>query len=162
MVRRGGSLTAERSLSVSEAMGLARGALEAVRVRVIGEVSEISDKPGYKAAYFTLTDAGAAMSCLMWRDAYSASGVTLRAGMQVEVAGQFSAYVPKGRLQFVVRSLSLAGEGVLRMRVAETARKLQAEGLMEMSRKRPLPRHPQRIAVVTSHAARRSMMCFGR
>ena len=143
-------MTQERSLSVTEAMNLARSALESVRVSVVGEVSEFSDKPGYKAAYFTVSDAGAAMSCLMWRDAYEASGVALRAGMQVEVTGQFSAYVPKGRMQFVVRRLTQAGEGVLRMQVAEIARRLQTEGLMDAARKRSLPRFPQRIAVVTS------------
>lgn len=140
----------ERSLSVTEAMTLARGALEGVRVRVIGEVSEFSDKPGYKAAYFTIADSGASMSCLMWRDVYAASGVTLRCGMLVELSGQFSAYLPKGRMQFTVRGLSIAGEGMLRMRVAELARRLEAEGLMRADRKRALPRYPERIAVVTS------------
>jgi exodeoxyribonuclease VII large subunit len=70
--------------------------------------------------------------------------------MLVELSGQFSAYVPKGRMQFTVRRLALAGEGQLRVEVAEIARRLEAEGLMSAERKRPLPRYPQRIAVVTS------------
>jgi len=140
----------ERALSVTEAMTLARGALEAVRVRVIGEVSEFNDKPGYKAAYFTVADGGASLPCLMWRDSYVASGIALRCGMLVELTGQFSAYVPKGRMQFTVRVLSLAGEGNLRLQVAQLAARLQAEGLMDVARKRALPRHPARIAVVTS------------
>ena len=78
----------ERSLTVTEAMGAAKRALEGVRVRVVGEVSEFNDKPGYKAAYFTVSDGGAAMPCLMWRDAYEASGVELRCGMLVELIGQ--------------------------------------------------------------------------
>lgn len=138
------------ALTVTQAMGLAKQTLETLRVRVIGEVSEFSDKPGYKAAYFTIGDAGSSMPCLMWRDAYLASGVTLRAGMLVELTGQFSAYAPKGRLQFVVRRLDLAGEGRLRVQVAELARKLELEGLMRPDRKRPLPRYPRRIALVTS------------
>ena len=140
----------ERALTVTEAMTAAKQALEGVRVRVVGEVSEFNDKPGYKAAYFTVSDGGAAMPCLMWRDQYLASGVTLRCGMLVEIAGAFSAYVPKGRMQFTVRSLSLAGEGNLRLQVAELARKLQTEGLMRDERKRALPRYPERIGVVTS------------
>lgn len=143
-------MTEERALSVSEAMGLARQALEGVRVRVVGEVSEFSDKPGYKAAYFTVCDQGASMPCLMWRDAYAASGVTLRCGVQVELSGMFSAYVPKGRMQFQVRRLALAGEGRLRMQVAELAQRLEADGLMRPERKREIPRFPARIAVVTS------------
>ncbi len=143
-------MSEERSLSVTEAMSLAKGALEGVRVRVVGEVSEFNDKAGYKAAYFTVADAGAAMSCLMWRDAYDASGVALRCGMLVELSGNFSAYVPKGRMQFSVRRLTLAGEGRLRMQVAELARRLEAEGLMRADRKRTPPRYPETIAVVTS------------
>ena len=140
----------ERALSVTEAMTAAKQALEGVRVRVVGEVSEFNDKPGYKAAYFTVSDGGAAMPCLMWRDQYLASGVSLRCGMLVELSGAFSAYVPKGRMQFTVRSLTLAGEGNLRLQVAALARRLEADGLMRPERKRELPRYPQRIAVVTS------------
>lgn len=140
----------ESALTVTQAMSLAKQALETVRITVIGEVSEFNDRAGYKAAYFTIGDANACMPCMMWRDAYLASGVALRAGMLVELSGQFSAYAPKGRLQFSVRSLQLAGEGRLRMLVAETARRLALEGLMREERKRRLPRFPQRIAVVTS------------
>jgi exodeoxyribonuclease VII large subunit len=140
----------ERALTVTEAMGAAKRALEGVRVRVLGEVSEFNDKPGYKAAYFTVSDGGAAMPCLMWRDAYEASGVELRCGMLVELTGAFSAYVPKGRMQFQVRGLAPAGEGNLRLQVAALARKLEAEGLMRPERKRALPSFPQRIALVTS------------
>lgn len=140
----------ERAVSVSEAMSLARHALEAIRLRVVGEVSEFADKPGYRAAYFTVTDGDAAMQCLMWREPYSACGVTLRSGMLVEMVGAFSTYAAKGRMQFVVRSLSLAGEGRLRLQVAELARRLEAEGLMRPERKRALPRYPERIGLVTS------------
>ncbi len=140
----------ERSFTVTEAMNLARRSLEAVRLRVVGEVSEFNDKPGYKAAYFTVCDGGASMPCLMWRDNYEASGVVLRCGMLVELSGAFSAYVPKGRLQFQVRQLRQAGEGDLRLKVAELARRLELEGLMRPERKRALPRYPRRIAVVTS------------
>lgn len=143
-------MTSESALTVSQAMSLAKQSLESVRVRVIGEVSEFNDKPGYKAAYFTVGDASASMPCLMWRDAYSASGVALRCGMLVEMTGNFSAYAPKGRLQFQVRQLQLAGEGNLRLQVAQLARKLELEGLMRSERKRRLPAHPQRIGVVTS------------
>ncbi len=140
----------QRAVSVTEAMGSAKRALEQVRLRVVGEVSEFADKPGYRAAYFTVADGGAAMPCLMWRDQYQASGVRLRCGMLVEMTGHFSAYAPKGRLQFVVRDLQLAGEGQLRMQVAELARRLEAEGLMREERKRSLPAYPRRIGLVTS------------
>ncbi|MFU8891698.1 MAG: exodeoxyribonuclease VII large subunit [Anaerosomatales bacterium] len=143
-------MSEERAVSVSEAIARAKRALEGVRLRVVGEVSEFADKPGYAAAYFTVSDGAAALPCLMWRDQYAASGVMLRCGMLVEMEGYFSAYAAKGRMQFIVRSISLAGEGRLRLQVAELARKLEAEGLMRPERKRGLPAYPARIGVVTS------------
>lgn len=141
---------APRALSVTEAMTLAKRTLEGVPLRVIGEVSESTYRSGYKAVYFTLSDGGSVMPCLMWRDAYELAGVDLRVGMLVEVAGVLTVYPPKGRMQFQVRSLQAAGEGALRMQVAALARRLEAEGLMRPERKRPLPEHPDRIALVTS------------
>lgn len=142
--------TRGQALSVTDAMALAKGALESVRLRVMGEVSEATIKPGYKAIYFSLKDGSAVMPCLMWRDAYDASGVVLEDGRLVEVTGNFTAYVPKGRMQFQVRSVTAAGEGMLRLEVARLARSLEAEGLMAESRKRVLPQYPARIGVVTS------------
>jgi exodeoxyribonuclease VII large subunit len=141
---------AERALGVSDAMALAKGALEGVRIRVVGEVSGTTSKPGYKAVYFSLKDECSLMPCLMWRDAYDASGVTLLDGQLVEVGGFFTAYAAKGRLQFQVRSITVAGEGALRLQVAELARRLEAEGLMDPARKRGLPTFPRRIGLVTS------------
>jgi exodeoxyribonuclease VII large subunit len=138
------------SLSVSQALTLVKGSLEQITATIIGEISELSDKPGYKAVYFTLTDAHAALSCLMWRGAYQKAEVDLRRGMLVEVSGTFTVYAAKGRMNFDVRSLRPAGEGELRLRVAQLAKKLEAEGLMEPRRKRPLPRYPATIALVTS------------
>lgn len=138
------------ALSVSDAMALAKGALEGLRLRVVGEVSEATIKPGYKAIYFSLKDGAAVMPCLMWRDAYELAGVALNDGSLVEVTGYFTTYAAKGRLQFQVRQVAVAGEGVLRLQVAALARQLEAEGLMSDERKRPLPAFPVRIGVVTS------------
>lgn len=138
------------ALSVSEALALAKSALETISVRVIGEVSEATLKPGYKAVYFTLADERSAMPCMMWRDAYATCGFELKEGMLVEALGTFTVYAQKGRMQFQVKSMAPAGEGVLRMQVAALARKLEAEGLMAAAIKRPLPAYPQRIGVVTS------------
>ncbi len=140
----------ETAYSVTQAMNAAKRGLEQIRLTVVGEVSEFNDKPGYKAAYFTIRDDKCAMPCLMWRDRYRASGVTLSAGMLVQLTGNFSCYPAKGRMQFSVNRLSLAGEGNLRLKVAQIARKLEAEGLMDPARKRRTPALPQRIAVVTS------------
>lgn len=138
------------ALSVSAAMGLAKGALEALTVRLVGEVSEVSCKPGYKAVYFTVKDKSAALPCMMWNNRYQASGVQLAVGALVELTGRFTLYAAKGRMNFDVFSVSLAGEGRLRLQVAQLAKKLELEGLMSSARKRPLPAFPQCIGVVTS------------
>jgi exodeoxyribonuclease VII large subunit len=139
-----------RALTVTEAMVTAKRALEGLSLRVVGEVSEFTDRAGYKAIYFTLGDGSSVMPCLIWRDAYEASGCPLRAGALVEVTGGMTVYPPKGRMQFQVRSISAAGEGFLRLQVAALARKLEGEGLMRPDRKRVLPTYPERIGLVTS------------
>ena len=141
---------ASDALSVSAAMALAKQSLESVTVKIIGEVSEVSVKAGYKAAYFTVKDSSASLPCMMWNNRYRASGVQLVVGQLVELSGRFSLYAAKGRMNFDVFSLSLAGEGDLRLKVANIARKLQAEGLTNPVRKRPVPPFPQRIGLVTS------------
>lgn len=138
------------ALSVSAAMALAKGALEGVTVRLVGEVSELSNKPGYKAVYFTVKDKSASLPCMMWNNRFRASGVQMSVGQLVELTGRFTLYAAKGRMNFDVFSISLAGEGQLRLQVANLARKLQAEGLMDPARKLPVPAYPLTIGVVTS------------
>ncbi len=131
-------------------MQLAKGALEGVTVCLIGEVSELSNKPGYKAVYFTVKDSKAALPCMMWNNRYRAADVKLAVGQLVEIVGRFTLYAAKGRMNFDVQRISLAGEGKLRAQVAELARKLAAQGLMDQARKQPIPRMPQVVGVVTS------------
>ncbi len=140
----------QEACSVTQAMNAAKRGLEQIRLRVVGEVSEFNDKAGYKAAYFTVKDEKCSMDCIMWRGAYDASGVELRVGMLVEMEGRFSCYPAQGRMQFSVSHMSMAGEGDLRLKVAQIAKMLQAEGLMDQSRKRKLPVLPERVALVTS------------
>lgn len=137
-------------LTVTQALMIAKSRLEGIRVSVEGEISEFSDKPGYKAIYFTLVDEDSALPCLIWKNSLAKNPIQLRRGALVQVTGSFSLYAAKGRMNFVARSIKLAGEGDLRMKVAELARKLEAEGLMDPSRKRPIPRMAAKVAVVTS------------
>ncbi len=138
------------ALSVSAAMALAKNSLEAVTVTIVGEISEVSVKAGYKAAYFTVKDQSAALPCMMWNNRYRAAGLQLQVGQLVQLTGRFTLYAAKGRMNFDVFSIALAGEGDLRMKVANIARKLKAEGLTDPSRKRALPAFPERIGLVTS------------
>lgn len=139
-----------QALSVSAAMQLAKGALEGVTVKLVGEVSELNNKVGYKAVYFTVKDEKSALPCMMWLNRYKAAGVQMFVGQLVELTGRFTLYAAKGRMNFDVFSVAAAGEGNLRLQVANLARKLQAEGLMDPARKQPIPEFPQTIGVVTS------------
>lgn len=138
------------ALSVSAAMAQAKQSLESVVVRIIGEVSEVSVKPGYKAAYFTVKDSSASLPCMMWNNRYRASGIDLAVGQLVEITGRFTLYAAKGRMNFDVFSIALAGEGDLRLKVANIAKRLQTEGLTDASHKLPLPEFPERIGLITS------------
>ncbi|MEG2260792.1 MAG: exodeoxyribonuclease VII large subunit [Eggerthellaceae bacterium] len=146
----GSSNEKQPPLSVSAAMAAAKGALERCTLSVIGEVSEFSNKRGYKAVYFTVKDAGASLPCMMWLNRFDAQHVAVQVGSLVEMTGRFTLYAPKGRMNFDVFSIALAGEGNLRLQVANLAKKLEAEGLMAPARKRALPLLPQTIGLVTS------------
>ena len=138
------------ALSVSAALSIAKGKLEEITVRVVGEVSEFSSNARYKAVYFTIKDERASLPCMMWANRYSSCGVELQVGALVELTGRFSLYAAKGRMNFDVFSVELAGEGKLRMQVANIVRRLDSEGLLSASRKKQIPRFPERIGLVTS------------
>jgi exodeoxyribonuclease VII large subunit len=90
------------------------------------------------------------MDVIVWRGTYQSSGIQLRDGIQVVLAGTFDVYTGSGRLSFIAKSIEPVGEGLLRQQVEALARKLNAEGLMDDAAKRRIPRFCQRVAVVTS------------
>ncbi len=148
--QQGSHTSGREALSVSAAVAIAHSALQEYTFCIVGEVSELSNKPGYKAVYFSIKDEKATLPCLMWNNRYKASGVQLELGAKVEVTGKFSIFAPKGSMNFNVSQLTLSGEGALRQKVAQLAQKLKDEGLTDPSRKRPLPYMPQTIGLVTT------------
>lgn len=139
-----------KALSVSAALNIAKSVISEHSFHIVGEVSELNQKPGYKAVYFTIKDESASLPCLMWMNRYKSAGVPLRLGARVEVVGKFTIFAPKGRMNFDVSTLRLAGEGDLRAQVAKRALMLRNEGLMDPERKRPLVTLPATIGLVTS------------
>ena len=141
-----------KELSVSQAVEIAAGALDAIpQLSVLGEVTGFRG-PNARSGhcYFQIKDDSAAVDCIIWKGAYLKRTFDLRDGMQVSFKGSFNLYKPTGRMSFVARSFSLAGEGLLRQQVAQLAEKLRREGLMDESRKRRIPVFCSRVAVVTS------------
>ncbi|MDO4848225.1 MAG: exodeoxyribonuclease VII large subunit [Coriobacteriia bacterium] len=140
------------ALSVSEAVGLAKSNVSAwPALTVTGEVSGFRG-PNARSGhcYFEVKDDGAAMSVIVWRGTYAKAGFELRDGLQVQLTGKFDIYKASGKFSFVASRISVAGEGILRQQVAELARKLEREGLMDPARKRPIPAFCSRICVCTS------------
>ena len=116
---------------------------------VEGEVSNLS-RPASGHLYFSLKDERAQLRCAMFRSSALRAMVRPENGMKVTARGRISLYEPRGEYQLIVDSLQDAGEGLLQRRFEELKKKLEAEGLFDPARKRPLPRYPARIALVTS------------
>lgn len=98
--------------------------------------------------YFTLKDENASLSCVLWRNRQLAHPV--RNGMKVVAAGGITVYPPRGAYQLDCRSIIPLGQGELQLAFERLKARLQAEGLFDVERKRPLPLFPNMIGVVTS------------
>jgi exodeoxyribonuclease VII large subunit len=118
-------------------------------VWVEGEVSQPSFPPSGHC-FFTLKDASSQVKAVLFREELAQANVRPEHGMQVIVHGRVRAYEPQGVYQLYVTTLTPAGAGDLHQRYEALRAKLAAEGLFDEGRKRPLPRWPRRIGVVTS------------
>jgi exodeoxyribonuclease VII large subunit len=130
-----------------EARGLVEGGLGAIWLEA--EVSNFL-RHGSGHWYFSLKDDAAQVRCAMFRQRNAAIAVQPRNGMQVLVRARAGLYEPRGEFQLIVDHLEEAGEGELRRRYERLKRDLAAEGLFDTARKRPLPRLPRQVGVVTS------------
>jgi len=103
--------------------------------------------------YFSIKDDRAAVRAVMFRGRAQAVGFMPRAGERFEFRVTVTLYEPRGDYQVQVESMRRAGQGDLHEAFLRLKQKLEAEGLFDPARKRPLERHPRRIGVVTSLAA---------
>lgn len=118
-------------------------------VSVEGEVSQPTHaRSGH--IYFTLKDDNAQLACVIWRSTAERLRLTLEHGQLLTVGGGIQVYPPTGRYQLIVNSVQLAGEGALQKAFLALKQKLEAEGLFDLAHKRPLPKYPRTIGVVTS------------
>jgi exodeoxyribonuclease VII large subunit len=100
--------------------------------------------------YFTLKDQRAQISCVIWRDTMQPPRQPLADGAQVQVFGTVTVFEARGQYQLNVQIIQPRGVGVLQAKFEALKRKLEAEGLFAPERKRPLPKFPRRIGIVTS------------
>ena len=148
-------------LTVSELTRSIRGTLETKfrTVWVQGEISNYKLHPsGHQ--YFTLKDQRAQIACVIWRDTVSPPRQPLVDGSQVQVYGTVTVFEARGQYQLNVQILQPRGVGLLQAKFEALKRKLEAEGIFAAERKRPLPKFPRRIGIITSPsgAAIRDMM----
>lgn len=119
------------------------------QVWVTGEVTNLrAQSSGH--IYFTLKDTNAQLSCVLFRSEAGPNRELLQDGQKVILQGDLTVYEARGQYQLLVRMVELQGIGALQVAFERLKQKLQAEGLFAIERKRPLPRYPQRIGIVTS------------
>lgn len=128
-------------------------------VWVIGEVSNCS-RPSSGHLYFTLKDSSASLKVVMWRSTVVRQVFIPRDGDAVEVHGSLGVYEAGGSYQLYADTLRPTGEGLLYQEFLRLKARLEAEGLFDPERKRPIPRWPRQIGIVTSPtgAALRDML----
>ncbi len=140
-----------RMLSVSELTALVKASLEGdfADVGLVGEVSNLS-RPRSGHVYFSLKDETAQVRAVLWKSDARRLVFDLADGLAVRAWGDLTVYAPRGEYQIVVRKVEPEGIGPLELAFRQTVARLDAEGLFDPARKRPLPRFPRKIVVVTS------------
>ena len=141
----------EKIYSVGELNRLVKGVLEGAFAAfwLEGEVSNFR-RPASGHMYFTLKDENAQIRAVYFRGSQRGLQFMPQSGMQVRVYGELTVYEPSGEYQVLVRRMEEGGQGALHARFEALKKALQAEGLFDSARKKPLPLLPQRIGVVTS------------
>lgn len=118
-------------------------------IHLIGQISNVS-RPGSGHIYFTLKDDRSEIRAVMWRSAAATLKFKLEDGLEVVATGSVDVYEPRGQYQFNARKLEPKGMGNLELAFRQLHERLSKEGLFERSRKKPIPRYPRRVGVVTS------------
>ena len=138
-------------LTVSALTALIKEELEGsfAAVWVEGELSGVKyHTSGH--CYFNLKDARAQINCTLWRSQVARLRFRLESGMQVLIFGSLNVYPPRGTYSLNVRRIEPRGRGDLQIALEQLKRRLEAEGLFDASRKRPLPYLARRVGIVTS------------
>ena len=116
---------------------------------IAGEITKFTRaRSGH--CYFTLRDKNAQLRCVMWRDDAARLPTAPSEGMSVKAYGRLTVYPSRGEFQLTVVKLEGEGEGLWKLALDRLRQKLDAEGLTSPHRKRPLPRYPKVVGVVTS------------
>jgi exodeoxyribonuclease VII large subunit len=142
---------ARKTFTVAELNARIRGLLgdEFDDVWVAGEISG-SKTASSGHCYFTLKDHDAQLRCVCFRQSLRYLKFKPQDGMAVLARGRIDVYEARGEYQLLVEAIEPQGHGALQFAFEQLKKKLAAEGLFDAARKRPIPRFPQRIGIVTS------------
>ncbi len=137
--------------TVSRLTGAIKASLEDgfADISLVGEISNLA-RPRSGHLYFGLKDERASIRAVMWKSTAARVRFDLQDGLAVRVRGDVTVYEPRGEYQIQVRAIEPEGIGALELAFRQMVARLSAEGLFDPGRKRPLPRFPRRIVVVTS------------
>ena len=141
----------EVALAIADVTAAAKDVIEGAfpPLWVKGEVSNFTaHRNGHW--YFSLRDKTAQLSCVVWSRDVRRIPAPPDEGMQVVARGQLSVFAARGQMQFMISAMEAEGEGLWRKAFEQTRAMLEKEGLLDPARKRPLPRFPRRVAVITS------------
>ena len=137
--------------SVSELTSRIKRTLETdfAEVALKAEVSNVA-RPRSGHVYFTLKDDSASIRAVLWKSDAQRLAFDLTDGLAVRALGRLTVYAPRGEYQITIKEIEPEGIGALELAFRQRYAKLALEGLFEPGRKRPLPRYPRRIVIVTS------------
>jgi exodeoxyribonuclease VII large subunit len=137
--------------SVSELTAQIKAVLETdfAEVALVGEVSNLA-RPRSGHVYLSLKDESSQIRAVIWKSVAQRLAFDLSDGLSVRVWGELAVYAPRGEYQITIRRVEPEGIGALELAFRQRFEKLKAEGLFDADRKRPLPRFPRRIVVVSS------------
>ena len=138
-------------ITVSELNGRVKRVVEksGSSIWVTGEITNLrAQSSGH--CYFSLKDSSAQVQCVCFRGDAARSRQSIAEGHQVVVQGDLTVYEPRGQYQLVVKLVEPAGQGALQLAFERLKEKLRREGLFEASRKRVIPRFPEKVGLVTS------------
>ena len=149
--RAGIGFAPDRPASVSD-IALETRALVEAGLHPLWVRGEITDFKRHRNGhwYFCLRDASAQIKCVVWSRDQRGLPAPPDDGMQVVLYGQMTVYAARGELHLKVMRMQAEGDGLWRKAMELTLAKLRREGLLDESRKRPIPQFPKRVAVVTS------------
>ena len=135
--------------SVTDASALLKNVVETAFpvIKIRGELSQIT-RATSGHMYMTIKDSGAAMSVIIWRG--TPVNFALSDGLEVIITGRLTTYPARSNYQIVASSIEMAGVGAILKMLEERKQKLAREGLFDTARKKPLPKLPTTIGVVTS------------